>query len=64
MRSRSVASVMPGVSSQTPTIIMRLTSLSMRSQAVSTRDMRRSAGAVIAVLLAGMFWAWGPRVAG
>src|SRR6185369_336323 len=31
---------MAGCSSQTPTIIIRLTSLSMRSHAVSTRDMR------------------------
>ena len=37
-RSRS-----PGCSSQTPTIIIRLTSLSMRSHAVSTRDMRSAA---------------------
>jgi diazepam-binding inhibitor (GABA receptor modulating acyl-CoA-binding protein) len=42
---------MAGVSSQTPTIIIRLTSLSMRSHAVSTRDMRRSAAAVIGLLL-------------
>src|SRR4051812_24963008 len=39
-RSHSASYVMPGRSSQTPTIIIRLTSLSMRSQAVSTRDMR------------------------
>ena len=40
MRSHSAACVMPGCSIQTPTIIIRLTSLSMRSHAVSTRDMR------------------------
>ena len=39
-RARRLAWLMPGRSSQTPTIIIRLTSLSMRSQAVSTRDMR------------------------
>ena len=41
---------MPGCSSQTPTIIIRLTSLSMRSQAVSTRDMRSRAAAGIVVV--------------
>jgi hypothetical protein len=35
-----------------PTIIIRLTSLSMRSQAVSTRDMRCGAAAIGAGLLA------------
>jgi hypothetical protein len=35
------------LSSQTPTIIIRLTSLSMRSQAVSTRDMRSARGAAV-----------------
>src|SRR2546423_243137 len=46
-RSRSAASVIAGCSSHTPTIIIRLTSLSIRSQAVSTRDMRSSVGASI-----------------
>jgi hypothetical protein len=41
------------VSSQTPTIIIRLTSLSIRSQAVSTRDMRSGA--------AGILVSWGER---
>jgi hypothetical protein len=45
MRSRRVSSVSAGLSSQTPTIIIRLTSLSMRSHAVSTRDMRSVAQA-------------------
>mmetsp|Transcript_61510 Transcript_61510/g.148062 ORF Transcript_61510/g.148062 Transcript_61510/m.148062 type:complete len:218 (-) Transcript_61510:133-786(-) len=39
-RSRSAASVMPGRIDQTPTIIIKLASVSMRSQAVSTLDMR------------------------
>ena len=43
MRSRSASSVRAGVSSHTPTIIIRFTSLSMRSHAVSTRDMRSAA---------------------
>jgi hypothetical protein len=42
---------MPGVSSHTPTIIMRLTSLSIRNQAVSTRDMRSVAAVSIGSLL-------------
>ncbi len=40
MRRRNSASVRRGWISQTPTIIIRLASVSMRSQAVSTRDMR------------------------
>ena len=43
---------MAGVSSHTPTIIMRLTSLSIRNQAVSTRDMRS------AVVVMPDFLAW------
>ena len=39
-RSRNAVSVMPGRMDQTPTIIIRLASVSMRSQAVSTLDMR------------------------
>ena len=43
-RWHSVSWSTPGCSSQTPTIIIRLTSLSMRSHAVSTRDMRWRSG--------------------
>jgi len=39
-RSHKAAWVMPGLSSQTPTIIIRLALVSMRSQAVSTLLMR------------------------
>ena len=49
MRSRSASAVIGVSSSQTPTIIIRLTSLSIRSQAVSTRDMRSVAGAGIEI---------------
>ena len=38
-RSHNALRVMPGLSTQTPTITMRLTALSMRSQAVSTDPM-------------------------
>src|SRR6478735_5627446 len=46
-RAQSVSYATFGSSSQTPTIIIRLTSLSMRSHAVSTRDMRSRAAACI-----------------
>jgi hypothetical protein len=45
-RARAAPRGVTGVSSQTPTIIIRLTSLSMRSHAVSTRDMRSGAAAI------------------
>jgi len=47
IRSRKADWLMAGVSNQTPTIIIRLISLSLRSQAVSTSDMLRSAVAGI-----------------
>ena len=56
MRARTASSVSDGVSSQTPQIIIRLTSLSIRSQAVSTRDMRSGA--------AGIGFSWGVGVRG
>ena len=54
-RSRNWASVMPGRMDHTPTIIIRLASVSMRSQAVSTLDMRSLLGPMrlLGSLLAG-----------